>query len=491
LLRSLSVALHLVSALLAAPASAEVRFEGLGSDPVTGVRATVAYDVSADGAVVVGRAEGLLNGEAFRWTRESGVRALGDLPGGELSSTARAVSGDGSVVVGEGASASGVEAFLWTAATGMVGLGDIPGGDFESRALDVSIDGNVVVGEAASGTGTSAAEAFRWTSDGGMQGLGRLLGDRVSSATAVSHDGSTVAGLSGGGSFEAFRWTEASGLVGLGTFLGVSRVFSQAFGISGDGAVIVGDAVSPRGVDAFRWTEADGLVGLRDVLESQFTSIAQAASGDGAVIVGSAHLGSAIDGPNAFVWTARDGMQRLDEVLADLGVDTDGWTLSLAFGVSADGTTIVGVGTNPDGLTEAWIAVLPARCTAAPDPACSETGAAEVAITDRGRGPALRWRATDFAGLDPASANGPLCLYTDEAHSGGALLPSRVQLRQTPGGLALGLAERGAALEIPALPLAPGAALRLELHDEAGGCVQSTFTDPSVNEAERYRAETR
>ncbi len=477
--------------LLAAPASSEPSFQGLGVDPATGLRATVAYDVSADGAVVVGTAEGLLHGEAFRWTATSGVTPLGDLAGGEVSSTARAVSADGSIVVGESASAGGVEAFLWTTASGMVGLGDLPGGDFESRALDVSSDGSVVVGHAASGTGTQAAEAFRWTNEGGMQGLGRLPGGRVSSATAVSHDGETVAGLGGGAGFEAFRWTEASGLVGLGSFPDATRLFSQAFGISGDGSVIVGDALSSRGVDAFRWTEVEGFVGLGDVLESPFTSIAYAVSGDGEVIVGSAHLGSAIDGPSAFLWTARDGMRRLDERLADLGVDTDGWTLSIALGVSADGTTIVGVGTNPDGLTEAWIAVLPARCPDAPDPACSETGAAEVTIHDHGRGPALRWRARDVPELDPFDADGRLCLYSNDAYSGGSLAPNRARLRHARGAATLDVAARGTELEIATLPLAAGASLRLELHGETGGCVQSTFVDPSVNEMDRYKAEIR
>lgn len=290
------------------------------------------------------------------------------------------------------------------------------------------------------------------------------------------------ASFSIGGGFEALRWTEASGIVALGGFPGATRRFSQTFGISGDGSVIVGDAASALGVDAFRWTEADGFVALADVLETAFTSIAEAASADGEVIVGSAPTG-------AFVWTPEDGMRRLDEVLAGLAVDTDGWMLNRAMGVSADGATIVGYGTNPEGLLEAWIATLPRRCAPAPAFGCVATSAADLTISDRGQGPALRWRAADVAGLDPASASGPLCVYTDEVRSGGALLPSRVHLREVQGVFALDVAERGEALRIPVLPLATDATLRVELHDAAGGCVQSTFTDPSINEAERYRAE--
>jgi len=48
-------------------------------------------------------------------------------------------------------------------------------------------------------------------------------------------------------------------------------------------------------------------------------------------------------------------------VLVGLGLSADlaGWSLERARGVSANGRTIVGTGTNPSGETEAWIAYLP------------------------------------------------------------------------------------------------------------------------------------
>ena len=57
-------------------------------------------------------------------------------------------------------------------------------------------------------------------------------------------------------------------------------------------------------------------------------------------------------------------MEDLDQVLTELGVDLAGWTLIRATGVSDDGLTIVGDGTNPDGNPEAWIAVIPEPSTA-------------------------------------------------------------------------------------------------------------------------------
>src|SRR5688500_15710130 len=74
---------------------------------------------------------------------------LGELPGSTYRSEAAAVSGDGRVVVGTSYSDNGKEAFRWTAETGMVGLGNVPeapAGRFEFGVTGVSFDGSVIVG---------------------------------------------------------------------------------------------------------------------------------------------------------------------------------------------------------------------------------------------------------------------------------------------------------------------------------------------------------
>jgi hypothetical protein len=43
----------------------------------------------------------------------------------------------------------------------------------------------------------------------------------------------------------------------------------------------------------------------------------------------------------------------------DYGLNLAGWRLDYANGISADGSTIVGSGTNPAGRTEGWVAVVP------------------------------------------------------------------------------------------------------------------------------------
>lgn len=55
-------------------------------------------------------------------------------PAGPSTARRLAVSANGRVVVGVSQSASGPQAFRWTAETGMVGLGDLPGGGFGSEA---------------------------------------------------------------------------------------------------------------------------------------------------------------------------------------------------------------------------------------------------------------------------------------------------------------------------------------------------------------------
>jgi len=53
-------------------------------------------------------------------------------------------------------------------------------------------------------------------------------------------------------------------------------------------------------------------------------------------------------GSRAIIWDEANGVRDLRELLeADLGLDLTGWTLEESRDVSADGTVIVGIGTNP------------------------------------------------------------------------------------------------------------------------------------------------
>ena len=247
---------------------------------------------------------------------------LTSLPGGGFSPfalwSALGVSADGSIVVGRGSSASSggtgrTEAFRWTQTTGMVGLGDLPGGDFYSDASGVSADGSVVVGSSKS------------ASSGGT-GTGRT---------------------------EAFRWAQATGMVGLGDLPG-GLFYSKANGVSADGSVVVGVSEGANGNEAFRWTQATGMVGLGVLPGGYFSSSALGVSADGSVVVGYS------DSENeAFIWNSTQGMRSLKQVLTnDYGLNLNGWDLTSANAISADGLTIVGSGFDPMGNGEYWIARL-------------------------------------------------------------------------------------------------------------------------------------
>jgi probable HAF family extracellular repeat protein len=144
-------------------------------------------------------------------------------------------------------------------------------------------------------------------------------------------------------------------MVGLGDLPG--GIFASfANGVSGDGSVVVGYGFIASGQEAFRWTSSGGMVGLGDLPGGNFSSFANGVSGDGSVVVG---RGTSASGEEAFRWTSSGGMRNLQDVLTtDFGLNLTGWQLSEAKGISADGLTIVGYGTNPSGQNEGWIARL-------------------------------------------------------------------------------------------------------------------------------------
>jgi len=51
-------------------------------------------------------------------------------------------------------------------------------------------------------------------------------------------------------------------------------------------------------------------------------------------------------------------MREIDAVLAAHGIDLTGWVLSQATSILADGRTIVGYSTNPNGFEEGWVSVI-------------------------------------------------------------------------------------------------------------------------------------
>lgn len=331
-------------AALATPAQAE--FFGLGDFP-GGTYSSTAYAISADGLTIVGESNGA-SSAAFRWTSGGGMQDLGIA---SAYSSAFGLSGDGSVIVGYYDNAGHTEAFRWTSG-GYVGLGT--GGYTHSFAFDVSDDGSTIVGH-ASGAGQN--RAYAWTAGGGMLLLDYLPGSSpVSQAFGVSGNGAIAVGYSrlAVGGNRAVSWDTATGAATALGFLPGSTGQSTARAISTDGTVIVGGAQNAVGNDeAFRWTQAGGMVGLGSVA-GYADSYATAMSADGGVVVGTASTGGGSE--LAVRWAQASGMQSVSDWLSSTGVSVGAWQLLNANGVSGDGQTVVGVGYNPAGDVEAFVA---------------------------------------------------------------------------------------------------------------------------------------
>jgi probable HAF family extracellular repeat protein len=156
-----------------------------------------------------------------------------------------------------------------------------------------------------------------------------------SEAYGVSADGSVVVGWAqnAAGQSRAFRWTAAGGMQDLGT-LGGMRAGLWRFRRWLRGGRL--RSQRRRAGRAFRWTAAGGMQDL-GTLGGDWSGLT-GVSADGSVVVGWAW--NAAGHWRAFRWTAAGGMQ-------DLGTLGGDW--SEAFGVSADGSVVVGWAYNAAG----------------------------------------------------------------------------------------------------------------------------------------------
>ena len=273
---------------------------------------------------------------------------LGTLGG--TNSYGQGISADGSAVVGYGSTSSDAasHAFRLTGST-MADLGTLGSGR-DSQAFGVSADGSVVVGQSRYAAGNSAVHAFRWvaTAGGGgtMSDLG-TLGGADSIAYGVSGDGVVVVGYSyiNGAVNHAFRWVATAGGGGTMTDLGtLGGTYSYANAASSDGSVVVGNSYIAGNTanNPFRWTTAAGPNGggtMTDLGTLGGTGGgASGVSADGSVVVG---YSSKADGAtHAFRWTTAAGPNG-GGTMADLGT-LSGKTSSDARAVSADGEVVVG-----------------------------------------------------------------------------------------------------------------------------------------------------
>jgi probable HAF family extracellular repeat protein len=245
----------------------------------------------------------------------------------------------------------------------------------------------VVVGVAALFARVAARAGGAVTPGASFQGLGQLPGGLQSYAFGVSGDGKVVVGMSveATGVLRAFRWTAVTGVQDLGGLGGGS---AEAHAASGDGSVVVGrswDNWPGLGYHGFRGTASGGMQVLP-------TAEGRDVSADGSVVVGGA------------VWTQSGGLR------PPLG------PCCQSEGVSPDGGTITGWTTTSNGIRAfRWTAATGVRdlgTLGGSESAGEEVSANGAALVGQARDRNEFWRAfcwTAAAGMEElGTLGGPM-----------------------------------------------------------------------------------
>ena len=324
----------------------------------------VPTDASGDGSVIVG--DNTTTGQYFMWTAATGAMDIGGaIAGGGVGGTAR-ISNDGSRVGGTNLnSASGFfEMSYYETASGtwtpVGGIGAACSNELSS-GWNISGDGNHMVG--LGWLSCADAHAMQWTEGIGTSDLGSSVLNQSSRANAVSTDGKVVAGWQDGNGREAAVWDNGVQTVLSGT--------GEAGGVSDDGQFVVGiggSATVAGGVaQAWRWSAATGLEPLGTITTpSPFPpsprGFASGINADGSLVVGFDRTGFGPPVPisRGWVWQEGSGMMPLGDYFESFGISVPGFNYNLPLGVSADGRTFFGLGTQaPSIAARGWIVTVP------------------------------------------------------------------------------------------------------------------------------------
>jgi hypothetical protein len=260
-----------------------------------------------------------------------------------------------------------VQASLWSKADGWHNLGSSYASPCEqdiSAGFDVSANGKVTVGLLWNGCN---GEAFRWDDDGadGTMTPLEVIGSPAAvselpptnRASVVSDDGQVAAGFAQSGALD--RTPALWDAEGHGTLLDPNNVDApgEVMSISADGAMVAGQT----GYDGFYWTKGDGMVSLGR-LETALPSdpmFPEAIAADQQLIFGAS--GDEFSGiPVAFVWTKKDGIRPLQDLVTAANVELpEGMLLSGVMAASADGSVLLGSAFTADFVKQTFVLRLP------------------------------------------------------------------------------------------------------------------------------------
>lgn len=285
------------------PANGALEFKTRVGDPLR----TFATAISATGTVTALHSEPVQAGfwtDVSEWTDiPSPYRTGCDQDRGG----AWDVSANGQVIVGLVWNGCGAEGFRWDArGSGIMTPLERLGASFTgstsppaNRATVISDDGSVVAGWAQTST------VDRWPAIWRADGTGFLLSgfpdDTPGEVLSISADGKTVAGIWGS---DGFYWTEAGGTVNIGKLPDADPFFGDSYSnaIAAGGKLIFGGSGSPFFTlpHAFVWSAAGGMQQLDSVAVHHGVTIPPdyllvnvlGASADGTVVLGTAY------GPN-------------------------------------------------------------------------------------------------------------------------------------------------------------------------------------------------
>ncbi len=325
-----------------------------------------ALGINADGTVVVGSAGPFLARFPVRWTvnPQPSVSAIG-LPAGFDTGIAVYVSDDGDALVGWRQQGLAITPFRWNNPGPTVAL-PVPAGWTNVRANAISPDGGFAVGTASPTFGVS--RAIRWV---GVQQpellemlpLATESGGRDADGAGAIYGVMAIAGVN-----YMVRWspsgTGVTVLAGLPTGGPASGPVATPMRVSLDGTRIAGYTEELGTVPVvghpWLWTRA-GFTPIPN-LPGATRCIPAGLAEDGSMVVGSCEYG--LTGPAAgFVWTPGGGTREISQVLSALGASFAGWSVN-GVGMSRDGRSLIGGGTNPAGQSESWLARLPEFCYA-------------------------------------------------------------------------------------------------------------------------------
>lgn len=284
----------------------------------------------------------------FRWTAATGVEEL--LP--ELD-VALGINDAGTIagaVPENGGSANGgrdLGAYLKVDAT--------PGQltdtlQTNSNGYDIADDGTVV-GLSFDDGFVGPAVAFVWTEADGMSALPVNRPANYSRANTISADGHVIAGWNDqdDGYRSAVIWQDR---VPLDVVDADGLAVGEAGGVNADGSVVVGSSYTDidGNTGAWRWSAATGEVMLIPGMTFAF-----GVSADGKTIVGNTGF---FDNPPraAMIWRKDVGTMLLADYLAEQNIEVPaGWDLSGGLGaISGDARVLGGWGFGPNG-TQSYI----------------------------------------------------------------------------------------------------------------------------------------